>query len=125
MNNTNTIDAPAATLTTHIVPAQGPFGVQTLFEMHAGGLTSGWCCNAGEAMARIRTLLAGGTPETSMPDYQASIAEMQSAAKWLETVAIRDGGQCHNAIKAALVAGPHTTEWAHASRYLAAGWVQF
>lgn len=107
------------------VPAYAGFPAETLYEFTCcdGLVTSGLCRTAEEAQRRLLAYESGNMPATEAPERQACVREMYRARARLETMAIRDGGKCNQAVDAALRAGIHTVEWAIASRYLVAGWV--
>jgi hypothetical protein len=115
------------TYVTHVVPSYAHFEEERLIEatLEVDGkvLSSGWCRTADEACARLQCLKSGTALPTEMPDYQASLREMKAASNRLKEVGIRDGGMCAAAVEAAIKAGPNTTDWANASRYLVARWV--
>ena len=107
--------------TTITVPAYAHFHAERLIEARYGAMTSGLCRTVEEAQTRIDLLSAGKAPSTQAPDYQANEREMAAAWARLQVVTIRDGGKCHDAVRAAMAAGIHTVAWAIASRYLVAG----
>jgi hypothetical protein len=112
-----------ANIVSTLVPANAHFPAATLYTMIVYGISTGMCATVEECQVRAAAIGYGCNPTTQAPDGQANINEMLNAAATLKTIGIRDDGQCHRTIGAALEAGINTIAWAQASRYLVAGWV--